>query len=116
MKELLKNINENYNIHIEKIEKLGETTINDIFVIDGGKKYVVKIYNVDEERQVKNSLKVQKKISELLGIAADVLLNKEQKTYTEYNDKFYAIQEYIKIVSIFLGKLYKKYNYPQKFC
>lgn len=37
MKELLKNINENYNIHIEKIEKLGETTINDIFVIDGGK-------------------------------------------------------------------------------
>lgn len=96
MKELLKNINYNYNMNIENIHKLGITTINDIFVINSSsKKYIVKIYNVDEEKQIKDSLVTQKKIYESLGIVADVIENKENELYTKYNNKFYAIQEYI---------------------
>lgn len=90
------NINDNYNMNIKNIRKLGITTINDIFVINSSsKKYIVKIYNVDEEKQIKSSLCTQKKIYESLGIVADVLKNKENELYTKYNNKFYAIQEYI---------------------
>lgn len=96
MKDLLININDNYNMNIKNIRKLGITTINDIFVINSSsKKYIVKIYNVDEEKQIKSSLCTQKKIYESLGIVADVLKNKENELYTKYNNKFYAIQEYI---------------------
>ena len=80
MIELLKSINENYDICIDtnKIHKLGTTTINDIFLINNdNKKYIVKIYNVDEEKQIKNSLYTQKKIFQSLKITADVLLNKK---------------------------------------
>ena len=55
MIELLKSIKDNYDIFIDtnKIHKLGATTINDIFVINSSsKKYIVKIYNVDEEKQI----------------------------------------------------------------
>ena len=53
MKDLLININDNYNMNIKNIRKLGITTINDIFVINSSsKKYIVKIYNVDEEKQI----------------------------------------------------------------
>ena len=98
MIELLKNINENYGIFIDinKIHKLGATTINDIFLINtDDKKYIVKIYNVDEEKQIKNSLYTQKNIFESLKITADVFLNKKNELYTRYNNKIYAIQEYI---------------------
>lgn len=80
MTELLKSINENYGIFIDtnKIHKLGATTINDIFLINiDNKKYIVKIYNVDEEKQIKNSLYTQKNIFQSLKITADVLLNKK---------------------------------------
>lgn len=51
MNELI-NINDNYNMNIKNIRKLGITTINDIFVINSSsKKYIVKIYNVDEENK-----------------------------------------------------------------
>lgn len=47
------NINDNYNMNIKNIRKLGITTINDIFVINSSrKKYIVKIYNVDGEKQI----------------------------------------------------------------
>lgn len=47
------NINDNYNMNIKNIRKLGITTINDIFVINSSsKKYIVKIYNIDEEKQI----------------------------------------------------------------
>ena len=47
------NINDNYNKNIKNIRKLGITTINDIFVINSSsKKYIVKIYNIDEEKQI----------------------------------------------------------------
>lgn len=96
MKDLLKNINDSYNMNIKNIHKLGVTTINDIFVINSSsKKYIVKIYNVDEEKQIKASLCTQKKIYESLGIVADVLENKKNELYTKYENKFYAIQEYI---------------------
>lgn len=98
MIELLESIIENYGMSIDtnKIYKLGATTINDIFVInDDNKKYIVKIYNVDEEKQIKASLYTQKKIFHSLKITANVLLNKNSGLYTRYNDKFYAIQEYI---------------------
>lgn len=96
MKELLKNINDNYNINIENINKLGISTINDIFIVNSSNnKYIVKIYNVDEEKQIKMSLCTQKNIYESLGIVADVLKNKENELYTKYNNKFYTIQEYI---------------------
>lgn len=96
MKDLLKSINDNYNMNIQNIKKLGITTINDIFVINSSnKKYIVKMYNVDEEKQIKNSLDTQKKIHESLRMAADVLLNQKNDLYTKYNNKFYAIQEYI---------------------
>lgn len=98
MTELLKSINENYGIFIDtnKIHKLGATTINYIFLINiDNKKYIVKIYNVDEEKQIKNSLYTQKNIFQSLKITADVLLNKKNELYTRYNDKLYAIQEYI---------------------
>ncbi len=98
MIELLNSINENYGISIDinKIHKLGATTINDIFLITiDNKKYILKIYNVDKEKQVSNSLYTQKKIFQLLKITADFLLNKKNELYTRYNDKFYAIQEYI---------------------
>ena len=50
-------------MNIKNIRKLGITTINDIFVINSSsKKYIVKIYNVDEEKQIKSSLCTQKKI------------------------------------------------------
>lgn len=40
-------------MNIKNIRKLGITTINDIFVINSSsKKYIVKIYNVDEEKQI----------------------------------------------------------------
>ena len=43
MKDLLININDNYNMNIKNIRKLGITTINDIFVINSSsKKYIVK--------------------------------------------------------------------------
>ena len=90
MIELLKSINENYDICIDtnKIHKLGTTTINDIFLINiDNKKYIVKIYNVDEEKQIRNSLYTQKKIFQSLKITADVLLNKNNELYTRYNDK-----------------------------
>lgn len=98
MIELLKSIKDNYDIFFDtnKIHKLGETTINDIFLINIDKKiYIVKIYNVDGEKQIRNSLYTQKKIYQSLKITADVLLNKNNELYTRYNDKFYAIQEYI---------------------
>ena len=47
------NINDNYNMNIKNIRKLGITTINYIFVINSSiKKYIVKIYNIDEEKQI----------------------------------------------------------------
>ena len=47
------NINDNYNMNIKNIRKLGITTINDIFVINSSsKKYIVKIYNIDEEKKI----------------------------------------------------------------
>ena len=47
------NINDNYNMNIKNIRKLGISTINDIFVINSSsKKYIVKIYNIDEEKQI----------------------------------------------------------------
>lgn len=47
------NINDNYNMNIKNIRKLGITTINDILVINSSsKKYIVKIYNIDEEKQI----------------------------------------------------------------
>ena len=98
MIKLLKSIEENYNILVEddKFIKLGVTTINDIFVINNDtKKYIVKIYNVDNEKQIRNSLSTQKIIFESLKNTADVLLNKSGKLYTKYNNKFYAIQEFI---------------------
>ena len=98
MIELLKSIKDNYDIFIDtnKIHKLGATTINDIFLINiDNKKYIVKIYNVDGEKQIRNSLYTQKKIYQSLKITADILLNKNNELYTKYNDKFYAIQEYI---------------------
>ena len=98
MIELLKSINENYDLFIDtnKIQKLGSTTINDIFLINiDNKKYIVKIYNVDGEKQIRNSLYTQKQIYQSLKITADVLLNKNNELYTRYNDKFYAIQDYI---------------------
>ena len=53
MKDLLININDNYNMNIKNIRKLGITTINDIFVINSSsKKYIAKIYNVYEEKQI----------------------------------------------------------------
>ena len=53
MKDLLININDNYNMNIKNIRKLGITTINDIFVINSSsKKYIVKIYNIDEEKKI----------------------------------------------------------------
>lgn len=53
MKDLLININDNYNMNIKNIRKLGITTINDIFVINSSsKKYIVKIYNIGEEKQI----------------------------------------------------------------
>lgn len=53
MIDLLININDNYNMNIKNIRKLGITTINDIFVINSSsKKYIVKIYNVVEEKQI----------------------------------------------------------------
>lgn len=100
MTELLKSIEENYNIFINtnNINKLGETTINDIFLINTDRKnYIVKIYNVDGEKQISNSLCTQKKIYNSLKITADILLNKNNELYTKYNDKFYAIQEYIEV-------------------
>ncbi len=52
MNELI-NINDNYNMNIKNIRKLGITTINDIFVINSSsKKYIVKIYNIDEEKKI----------------------------------------------------------------
>lgn len=40
-------------MNIKNIRKLGITTINDIFVINSSsKKYIAKIYNVDEEKQI----------------------------------------------------------------
>ena len=98
MIELVKNIKENYDMCIDtnKIYKFGTTTINDIFLINtDNKKYIVKIYNVDKEKQIKNSLYTQKNIFQSLKITADVLLNKNNELYTRYNDKFYAIQEFI---------------------
>lgn len=98
MIELLKSIKDNYDIFIDtnKIHKLGATTINDIFLINiDNKKYIVKIYNVDGEKQIRNSLYTQKKIYQSLKITADILINKNNELYTKYNDKFYAIQEYI---------------------
>lgn len=53
MKDLLININDNYNMNIKNIRKLGITTINDIFVINSSsKKYIVKIYNIGEGKQI----------------------------------------------------------------
>lgn len=98
MIELLKSIDDNYDIFIDtnKIHKFGATTINDIFLINiDSQKYIVKIYNVDEEKQIGNSLYTQKKVYQSLKMAPDVLLNKNNELYTRYNDKFYAIQEYI---------------------
>lgn len=94
MKELLKSISENYGIFVdaEKITKLGVTTINDIFVINNvSKKYIVKIYNVDKEKQIRNSLSTQKIVFQSLKTIADVLLNKNNELYTRYGNKFYAI-------------------------
>lgn len=80
MIELLKSIKGNYDIFLINIDN---------------KKYIVKIYNVDGEKQIRNSLYTQKKIYQSLKITADILLNKNNELYTKYNDKFYAIQEYI---------------------
>ncbi len=54
MIDLLININDNYNMNIKNIRKLGITTINDIFVINSSSKKIhsKKIYNVDEEKQI----------------------------------------------------------------
>ena len=60
---MLKSIKKNYDIFIDtnKIYKLGETTINNIFLINiDNKNYIMKIYNVGEEKQIKNSLYAQK--------------------------------------------------------
>ena len=59
MNELI-NINDNYNMNIKNIRKLGITTINDIFVINSSsKKYIVKIYNIDEEKKIYTTIFVK---------------------------------------------------------
>lgn len=66
MIELLKSIKDNYDIFIDtnKIHKLGATTINDIFLINfDNKKYIVKIYNVDGEKNQKFFIYTKEDIS-----------------------------------------------------
>ena len=66
MIELLKSIKNNYDIFINtnKIHKLGATTINDIFLINfDNKKYIVKIYNVDGEKNQKFFIYTKEDIS-----------------------------------------------------
>ncbi len=98
MIKLIKSIEKNYDISVnaDKFIKLGVTTINDIFVINNDtKKYILKMYNVDNEKQIRNSLNTQKIIFQSLKNTADVLSNKDGKLYTKYDNKFYAIQEFI---------------------
>lgn len=96
MRDLLKSVYENYNINVNTIEKFGVTTINDIYLIDDNKeKYIIKVYNVDDEQQIEMSARVQKDIYELSKNTADVLINKNNKLYTKFNEKNYIIQEYI---------------------
>ena len=91
------NIKKNYNIEINSIEAKGNTTINDILFLKGkGKKYILKLYNVDSENQINNSARTQKMIYKTLKIAPDVILNNKNCLYTEYNSRIYIIQEYIK--------------------
>lgn len=95
---LVENIKKNYNIYINnnEIYKLGITTINDIYLIYSHKiKYIIKVYNVDEEKQVINSVYTQKNIYKTLKITANIIENKKNKLYTKYDEKFYIIQEYI---------------------
>ena len=76
MEDLMLNIKENYNMEIDSIEAKGNTTINDILFLKGkGKKFILKLYNVDSKNQINNSARTQKMIYKTLKIAPDVILN-----------------------------------------
>ena len=95
MEQLLENLNKNYkNLRITSIENLKEKTINSIYFLDN--KYILKIYNVDEEKQILASIKAQKIIHDNLGFAPDIILNNKGNLVSKFNGQLYCIQEYIK--------------------
>lgn len=95
MEQLLENLNKNYkNLRITSIENLKEKTINSIYFLDN--KYILKIYNVDEEKQILASIKAQKIIHDNLGFAPDIILNNKGNLVSKFNEQLYCIQEYIK--------------------
>lgn len=94
MEELINNVKQNYRkLTFSLIDKIKEKTINDIFFIDN--KYVLKIYNVDDEKQILNSVETQKRVHDSLGIAPEIILNNNGNIVTKYNDRIYCIQEFI---------------------
>ena len=94
MNEIFNNIKNNYeNINFSNIRKIKTKTINDIFFIDD--KYVLKIYTLDDEKQVITSIKTQKKIHDLLGISPNIILNKKGEIITKHENKICCMQEFI---------------------
>ena len=94
MKNLINNIEKNYaDIKISSIKKIKEKSINDIFFIND--KYVLKVFNVDNIKQVITSVKTQKVIHDTLKITPKVITNNLGVITTEYENKIYCIQEFI---------------------
>ena len=94
MKNLINNIEKNYaDIKISSIKKIKEKSINDIFFIND--KYVLKVFNVDNIKQVITSVKTQKVIHDTLKITSKVITNNLGVIATEYENKIYCIQEFI---------------------
>lgn len=94
MKELIKDANRNYsNIKIRQICEVPEKTINTIFIINNS--YILKMYNVDNENQIKNSIITQKMVHDKISLAPNIILNNKNELYTVYKDCIYCIQEKI---------------------
>ena len=94
MKELIKDVNRNYsNIKIRQICEVPEKTINTIFIINNS--YILKMYNVDNENQIKNSIITQKMVHDKISLAPNIILNNKNELYTVYKDCIYCIQEKI---------------------
>lgn len=95
MEKLIENIKQNYKeLKVTTMKKIKEKTINDIYLIDN--KYVVKIYNIDEEKQILASIKTQKRVHDMLGIAPNIILNNEKQIVSKYDNQLYCIQDFVK--------------------
>ena len=90
-------INEFYNIgQINNVSALHVKSVNKLYIIDTEKeKYLLKIYIPKFRESAPLSLSAQDLICRHLGLAPQVIRNRNNELMTHYNRSFFSLQQYI---------------------